>query len=99
MKLSKWVTVCINGHDEPDFFLVDHNPGYMAHTFRIEVEVPDEVIECLTKKLPCTVLYKMGPGSKDCVRGVERDPDIPTEPVPPYPGLDQFSAPPCCEAS
>lgn len=79
MKITKWIGCCINGNDEADIFFVNHNPGYLAHTFRIEVDVPDEIIECLQRKLPCVSLYKMGPVSKECVRGIESDPDIPTE--------------------
>ena len=66
MKIRKWIGFHLNGHGQPDFHLVDHNPGYLAHTFQLEIEVPPEVAEHLTRKLDCVVLDKQGKPVGEC---------------------------------
>lgn len=68
MIITKTIGFCINGKGVPDFFIIDHNPGYLAHACQIEVEVPDDIVECLTRKVKCVTLYKMKPMSSVCVK-------------------------------
>jgi hypothetical protein len=66
LKIRKWVAFHLDGNGHPDFHLVDHNPGYLAHTFQLELVVPPEVADHLTRKLPCVLLDKKGNPVGEC---------------------------------
>lgn len=64
--VKKWVGFYLNSKGEVDMGFFDSNPGYLAHTYQVEIEVPREVYECLNRKLKCVVMGKFGPESHEC---------------------------------
>lgn len=80
MRIKKWVGFFLNGRGEPDAMLVDHNPGHLAHTYQIEIDVPGEAVEHLTKRVRCVVLDKFGRPTGPCPTSPEHSfaaPDAP----------------------
>ncbi len=64
--VSTWVGFHVNGRGEIMASIVDHNPGNLAHTYRVEIEIPDEVRDHYAKRLGCLVLNKFGKPEGDC---------------------------------
>lgn len=64
--VKKWVGFYLNSKGEVDMGFFDSNPGYLAHTYQVEIEVPREVYECLNRKLKCVVMGKFGPEATGC---------------------------------
>lgn len=64
--VEAWIGFHENGNGRLMFSLVDHNPGNLAHTYRIRIEIPEEVREHYAKNLPCLILDKFSKPKGGC---------------------------------
>lgn len=61
-----WIGWHENGAGKLMFSVVDHNPGNLAHVYRIRVEIPAEVRDHYERRLPCLVLDKFSKPKGKC---------------------------------
>lgn len=64
--VEAWIGWHENGAGKLMFSLVDHNPGNLAHTYRIRVEIPEEVRAHYDRRLPCLQMGKYEKPKGDC---------------------------------
>lgn len=64
--VETWIGFHVNGRGEICANVWDHNPGQLAHVYRVSIPIPEIVREHYAARLDCLVLDKFSKPKGDC---------------------------------